>query len=170
MTISTQRQQIGDAPVATHFLSLPQGQLHNKSNEFTHSYLLCLIDYVFSSKVIFIKCAVDYLTMQWLARSCYAGSLLFYLIAKFYFENEIRKSSSSCCDGCSRCNCVRGWFPLSQRIFFNLPFILLRLRGKKLGGNLHKPAKRCNGASEVPNFALGPLILREGLYLAVGRI
>lgn len=70
-------------------------------------------------------------------------------------------------------------FRCHKGFFFNLPlFILLRLRWKKLGGNLHKPAKRCSGACEVPNFALGPrgnygpspLILREGLYLAVGRM
>lgn len=46
--------------------------------------------------------------MQWLVGSCYAGSVVLYLIVKTYYENELKKSARdrSFCHDC--CDCSRG--------------------------------------------------------------
>lgn len=42
--------------------------------------------------------------MQWLINTCYLGSVVVYLVAKVYFQNEVKDCFDNCsCDGDSGC-------------------------------------------------------------------
>lgn len=61
--------------------------------------------------------------MEWLASSYYAGSLVLYLVVKFYYKNEA--NISFVYPGCDCCVCGRG---LIQTLFsvLCLSFIIVR--------------------------------------------
>lgn len=60
--------------------------------------------------------------MQWLARSCYAGSIVLYLFVKYYYEHECKYSAeTSVGDGDDNCACAGLSyliFSLCQLIFY----------------------------------------------------